>query len=83
MPTQQHNESPATFIRRMGWEVGTLIIGTETYTDGSEHTDIVELTAIGVHAVLARSISFDGKERGHTQEGSWAFANRDWTLHDK
>lgn len=59
----------------MGWEVGTLIIGSETY----ECIDVVEITAVGVHAVLGRTVIRNGQELDHTYGGSWVFTRRDWT----
>jgi hypothetical protein len=69
-PTQKHNESPADFIRRMGWEAGTVIIGTNT----REHTVAVEISAIGINAVLGRPYC----QGEPILEGTWTFKYRNW-----
>jgi len=67
-------ETDADICRRKGWVVGTRLVGAES-TDGWGYTDTIEITAIGVEMVLARTVLKDGKF-GHEQ--GWSLQWRDW-----
>jgi hypothetical protein len=60
--------SPAELCRHLGWGVGTRLEG-----DAGYGPDIIEITAVGEHHVLARRLT--GRCRS---EISWVFAYRDW-----
>lgn len=62
------NEDPADYVRRRGWEVGTVIEGDEGH--GAMR---IRITAVGQKSVLAMH---DRTGR----ENSWTFAHRDWRV---
>lgn len=66
--------SAADTCRTNGWIVGTRLAGDEGYG-----VTVIEITAIGEEAVLARQISHDGKPR-NWNETSWALHCRDWAV---
>jgi len=67
-------ETDAAICRRKGWVVGTRIVGTETGPTQS-FTDTIEITALGVEMVLARTVLPDGK---FGNEQAWSLQWRDW-----
>lgn len=75
MPTQKHNESPADFVRRQGWKVGTIITGTEVYVNGRTHVAAIEITAIGIGLVAAQTVHPTGERYG---ECPWTLRYRNW-----
>lgn len=58
----------------MGWDVGTRIKGDEGYGES-----VIEITAIGRKALLAKMVSHKGQAHGGT-ESTWTLAHRDWEL---
>jgi hypothetical protein len=67
-------ETDADICRRKGWVVGNYLVGTESSPSGV-HTDTIEITAIGIECILARTVLPDGKF-GHEQ--GWSLQWRDW-----
>ena len=65
MSRQRENETPADFLRRMGWGVGTRLTGDDGET--------IEITAIGRRLVLAVCDN-------HNSEGVWCFDCREWEV---
>lgn len=63
--------SPAEVCRRNGWRPGTKLIGDEGY---GPHT--IEITAVGVHSILARCIA----PCGDSLDQLWSLEGRDWKL---
>ena len=70
--TQLRGESSAECARRMGWHVGTRLVGDEGYG-----ATVIRITAIGESQVLAVSKSHCG-EYVNWRESSWTFSCRDW-----
>ena len=66
MARQKQGESPADFIRRMGWKVGATLRGSKT---SFELGFTIVLTAIGRNCVL-------GLDEEH--EGNMDFGCRQW-----
>lgn len=66
--------SDADTARRNGWTVGTRLAGDEGYGE-----TIIEITAIGERAVLAKRISQDGRAVADW-ESMWTFTCRDWRV---
>jgi len=69
--TMLPGENSADFCRRMGWTVGTRLVGNEGCGD-----TIIEITAIGDRGVLARDTNCPRVELRY--EGPWSLAWRDW-----
>ena len=69
--TQLRGESSADCVRRMGWTVGTRLVGDEGYGP-----TVISITAIGEVNVLASRESHNGKP--NFGESSWTFSYRDW-----
>jgi hypothetical protein len=67
-------ETPAETCRRLGWTVGTTLVGDEGYGP----TAIV-ITAIGDAEILARELSHAG-EPVSRREGMWSLDCRDWQV---
>ena len=67
-------ETDAELCRKNGWVVGTRIQGTETGLNWTK-TDTIEITAIGVEMVLARTVLPDGK---FGNEQAWSLQWRNW-----
>lgn len=67
--------------RRNGWVVGTRLKGTEreVWPGGStyECTEVIEITAIGEHAILAKVVEADGLAENGC-EISWDLDDRRW-----
>jgi hypothetical protein len=59
--------------RANGWGPGTLLVGDEGYGP-----TIIELTAVGERAILAREISHNGVPSIWKQESLWTLSCRDW-----
>lgn len=66
------NHNDAERCRKNGWGPGTRLVGNEGYGD-----TVIEITAVGESAVLAKTISHDGKP-GHNVESAWVLWCRDW-----
>lgn len=67
-------ETDADICRRRGWAVGTHIRGIEAGANYS-NTAVIEITAIGIENILARTVLPDGKF-GHEQ--GWSLQWRNW-----
>jgi hypothetical protein len=59
--------------RAEGWGPGTRLAGDEGYG-----VTVIEITAVGEQAILAKSISHKGVEYERTRESMWTLACRDW-----
>lgn len=66
--TQRRGESSADCARRMGWKVGTKLIGDEGYGAAT-----IVITALGERVLLAKRID----KTGHL-ENTWTLSCRDW-----
>lgn len=64
--------SPADICRANGWQVGTRLVGDEGHGP-----TMIEITAIGERAILAKAIS-EGGEPIMAPEGMWFLSYRDW-----
>lgn len=64
--------SDARLCRINGWKPGQLLVGDEGYGP-----TVIKITAIGEQAVLAMSITHNGK-RTMDIEMCWTLKNRDW-----
>lgn len=73
--TTRPGESSAAACRRKKWKVGDRLVGDEGH--GPE---VIELTAIGKCAVIAKSISRRGVpvEDWESDEHFWTLSCRDW-----
>lgn len=72
MSTLHHRGSDAELCRRLGWTVGTRLVGDEGYGP-----TVIQITAVGEHDILATAITHAGApcER---RESSWVLWARDW-----
>jgi hypothetical protein len=70
---QWSRETSADFCRRMGWKVGTRLVGEEGYG-----ATVIEITAIGERSILAKTISHAGDLSLACPEGCWTLSCRDW-----
>ncbi len=61
--------SSAEFARNQGWGPGTRVEGTNHWGDVVE----IEITAIGLHRVLATRV-------GSKSEEIWTFEGREWVV---
>jgi hypothetical protein len=67
-------EAPADTCRRLGWTVGTRLIGDE----GNGPT-VIRITAIGERQILAVVESYyNGMPSYGAREGNWHLDCRDW-----
>lgn len=73
MQMKRVEESDADKCRRKGWVVGTRLVGTES-AGKYVHTDTIEITAIGVEGILARTVT----DKGYGREQGWSLQWRDW-----
>lgn len=64
----------ATICRAHGWTVGTRLVGDEGYGP-----TVIEITAIGERAILAKAIGHAGI-REVRPESQWCLACRDWKV---
>ena len=71
--SQRRDESTADCARRNGWGPGTILVGCEGYGD-----TVIEVTAVGKSAVLARALSHRGRPYEPPRESSWTLSCRDW-----
>ena len=70
MARQQPDETPADFVRRMGWGVGTVIW----------HGDaVVRITATGEDLVLGRFL-FGRRNEEQSGEVSWNPCDQEWEV---
>ncbi len=68
--------SDAERCRRNGWGPGTRLVGDEGYGP-----TVIEITAVGEHAILAKKIEQAGEPRLHPadqRENAWTLTCRDW-----
>jgi hypothetical protein len=72
--TQRPNETEAEACRRLGWAVGTRLVGDE----GCGPT-VIRLTAIGERHILA-VIESDRGRPTRPREGMWTLSCRDWQV---
>jgi hypothetical protein len=63
--------SSVELCKANGWKVGTKLGGTEHYPGGSNYC-VIEITAIGDQAILAKCLTH------HTSEATWVFQMREW-----
>lgn len=73
-PQMRRGESSADFCRRMGFEVGSHLIGDEGYGP-----TVIRLTAIGERSILAIEVP-NGEGGGSFYESTWTLEMRDWRL---
>lgn len=73
MQMKMVEESDADKCRRKGWAVGTRLKGVESGANYSR-TDVIEITAIGVEGILARTVT----NKGYGREQGWSLQWRDW-----
>ena len=66
-PSMLPDETSADYCRRMGWGIGTRIVGDEGYGP-----TIITITAVGQEDILAKA---DGRD-----EKTWTLEYRDWQL---
>ena len=66
-PNMLPKETSADYCRRMGWGIGTRIVGDEGYGP-----TIITITAVGRVRLLAKA---DGRD-----ENTWTLGHRDWQL---
>ena len=66
-PSMLPRETSADYCRRMGWGIGTRIVGDEGYGP-----TIITITAVGQEGILAKA---DGRD-----EKTWTLKYRDWQL---
>ena len=72
--TLRSNKSPAELCRERGWKAGTRIVGDE-----GRGPTVIEITAVGEEAILAKAISHNGEPLASSLgEGNWALHCRDW-----
>lgn len=74
VPYENRGE-PAEVARLKGWTVGTRLEGDE-----GSGPSVIEITAIGERAVLAKCISMNGVAEKNSREGLWTFSCRDWQV---
>ena len=67
----------ADICRENGWVAGTRLVGDEGYGP-----TVIEITAIGERAILAKAISFSGVKAKYDTEFTWSLNYRDWKLVD-
>ena len=67
--SQNPGESEADCCRRMGWVVGTRLVGDEGYGPTT-----IEITAIGNRLILAKAVN----RAFAAGEATWTLACRDW-----
>lgn len=67
--TLKNHLPPAEICRRNGWGPGTRIVGDEGYGPLT-----IEITAVGVHSILARCVV----PGGDSAEQMWHLDCRDW-----
>ena len=70
--TLNNCKNAADICRERGWVVGTYLIG-----DGGFGPKVIKITAVGERAILAKSISENGKE-SEVHEGIFHLTYRDW-----
>ena len=73
--TLNDHRNEVEVARDHGWEVGTRLVGDEGYGP-----TIIEITALGLERLLARTISHNGVPvRGSARtESPWVLYCRDW-----
>lgn len=69
----KQTESDADKCRRNGWTAGTRLVGDEGFGP-----TVIEITAVGERAILAKKISHNGKPHPYLDEQNWTLACRDW-----
>lgn len=62
----------ADLCRQKGWGPGTRLVGDEGHGP-----TVIEITAVGLHRVLAKVISHNGEAR-HGLENTWTLGYREW-----
>ena len=70
--TLNDRREPAEICREKEWPVGTMLVGDEGYGP-----TVIEITAIGEHAILAKVVSHNGRPRPAC-ETLWTLSCRDW-----
>lgn len=75
MTTLNSQKSPADICRENGWTPGTRIVGDEGFGP-----TVIEITAVGDLAILARVVSQNGKPVEFRSEMSWQLLHRDWRV---
>lgn len=73
-----HKLSDAEFCRLNGWGPGARLVGDEGYGPM-----VIEITAVGERAVLAKVISHDGIPEQSPFENHWTLTCREWRLHEE
>lgn len=72
-PTFRNTLSEAEVCKMNGWEVGTLLAGNEGYG-----WTIIEITAVGLRDILARTRFYSKVEVKDGPEVTWMLAMREW-----
>lgn len=72
VPTLKSPLPSAEICRRNGWGPGTKLVGDEGYGP-----TVIEITAVGTEAILAKMISHNGEPAGGV-EHTWTLECRDW-----
>lgn len=78
MSTKGSRFSDAEICRQNGWGVGTQLEGVESNGRGLSIANVIQITAIGEEAVLAKCLSHNGEPCCYSREISWTLTLRDW-----
>ena len=73
MNTRNDQRHAADVCREHGWRAGTRLVGSNGFG-----TTVIEITALGDHVMLARTISQNGEPAAYGQDRSWRLSDRDW-----
>lgn len=73
MGTRNDRRHAAEIGRDLGWDVGTLLTGSDSFGSTT-----IAITALGYQVMLARTICQNGKQAAYGGDRSWRLSDRDW-----